>query len=197
MTNIIEFKTLLAQVDAILDQCRPEEPDLGHDAGQAFRPSARHQDLLRQGADEITEGLAAFPLNPHLLRRRAWARAQIATPEGALPELHLAVEDLQLLLELDPNDLTSAIELLQEMHRVGGMPSSAVLKVVSELASRTEDLLIRARILQMRAMLEDGDYTGAQQLYDLTFRCFSDSSKLRRFQSELEATTRGSSPGSA
>ena len=192
MMNVIEFKILLAQVDAMLDQCRPEEPAPGRNATQASGPCVRHQGLLRQAADEITEGLATFPFNPQLLRRRAWARAQIVTSDGVRPEVHLAVEDLQLLLELDPNDFTTAVELLQEMHRAGGMPNSAVLQVASELASRTEDLLIRTRILQMRALLAEGDSASAQQLYDVTFRTFSDSSKLRLFQSELGTAAQGS-----
>ena len=183
MSNVIEFKILLAQVDAILDQCRPGEAVVGHGATEGPGPSARHQDLLRQAVGEITEGLAAFPFNPQLLRRRAWARAHIVTPGGDHPEVHLAVEDLQLLLELDPSDVTTALELLQEMRRSGGMPDSAVVRVASELASCTEDLLIRTRILQMRALLADGDCAGARQLYDATSRSFSDSSKLRAFAS--------------
>lgn len=187
MSNVIEFKILLAQIDAILDQCRPEESALGESVTPTSRESARHQVLLRQATQEITEGLASFPFNAQLLRRRAWARTQMVTPDGAYPELHLAVEDLQLLLEFDPNDLTATMELLQEMHRAGGMPNLAVVQVASELASRTEDLLIRTRILQMRALLAEGDRAAAQQVFDVVASQFSDSSKLRKFRSELKA----------
>lgn len=194
MSNVIEFKVLLAQIDAILDQCRPEESESS--SGQAGRQTpgqnAHHQGLLRQATDEITEGLALFPFNPQLLRRRAWARAHIRTAVGEHPEMHLAVEDLQLLLEFDPNDLSSALELLQDMHQAGGMPVAAIAQVASEVSSRMEDLLIRTRILQMRALLAAGDGLGARQLYDATVRQFSDSSKLRGFKTELQSAAPGS-----
>jgi len=194
MNNIIEFKTLLAQIDAILDQCRPEE---------ATPPVARppspgrlaHQNaLLRQAVEQITEGLALFPFNALLLRRRSWARANIRTADGACPEMHLAVEDLQLLLEFDASDLGSAIDLLQEMDAVRGMPHSTVAEVASELSSRAEDLVIRSRVLHLRALLAAGDSGTAHKLYAKVTRQFSDSSKLRAFRSEIPATGHASLP---
>lgn len=145
-----ELRTLLDRIDEILDAYDPASSDPDAIVREVFRRRAAQNHLLEKAIDLASDGLKRFSDNPELIRRRAFARCRVVTPDDEFPLVEEAEADLRHLLELDPNNLLAAISLLHGMFTFSGLEDVEVAEVAGKLAEGAERLFLSARALQSR-----------------------------------------------
>jgi hypothetical protein len=187
MDSIEDFKALLQQIDSVLDQYNPGELAPDQIVKEIFIERAKQRPLLEKAAQMTTEGLEKYPFNSELLRRRAYARCSIVTPEGIYPEIELAEKDLRLILSFDPDNLKAGLNLLEEMFTYSGMEDSEIAEIAEEFAVRSEKLLLRSRGLQIKAHGYAGDHTKAEEVYEDSIKLFPNSELLKSAKDDADS----------
>jgi len=178
---------LLTTIDDVLESYDPGEPRPDSVARDIIAARARQRPLLEQAIRLATEGLADYPCHPELLRRRAWARCHVVTPDGVYPQLEEAERDLRLMLKLDPDNLPAGLDLLEAMFTHSGMADREVAEVAEELASRAERILLSLRALQIKALGYADEHEKAQQVYDRCIRIFPDAKRLQAAKEDADS----------
>jgi tetratricopeptide (TPR) repeat protein len=179
MSEIAKFKNLLEQIDSLLESLPSVDFSPDRIIGEIFTERAAQRPILEQAIQLATEGLERYPFNTELLRRRAYLRCHILTPDGECPELELAEEELRTILELDPNNLYAGLDLLEAMFTFSGMENKEVAEVAEELATRAESLLLQYRALQIKAFGYAGKHVEAEEVYNRWIKLFPDSESLK------------------
>lgn len=186
MTELDDLVLWVEKLDALLDSYQPGEIVPDKMLGEIFVERAAQRPMLEQVVQLATEGLQRYPYNAELLRRRAYARSLIVTPEGEYPELTLAEGDLRTLLALEPNHLYAGLELLEMMFVFSGMEDGEVAEVAGELGRRAEQVLIGYRALQIKALGYAGESERAEQVYSQWMKVFPDSESLRAAKADVD-----------
>lgn len=187
MSKADDLRELLDEIDDILEDYSPGELRPERIVKDIIAERAAQRPVLERAVELATGGLDHYPLNPELLRRRAWARCRIVTPDGLYPELEAAERDLRLILELDPDNLAVAFDLLDEMFTFSGMADADVAEVSGELAERAAKLLVRLRALQIRALGYAGRHDEAAKLYDESIGMFPLSEDLKSAKADADS----------
>ncbi len=187
MNAIEDFKSLLEQIDALLERYDPGELEPDRIVRELFEERAQQRPLLEEAVSLATEGLNRFPFNSELLRRRAWARAHIVTPNGSYPEIALAVEDLRAILAFDPNNLGGTAALLEDMFTFSGMENSEVAGMAGYLAARAGDVLECCLALQIRSHAYADEHAQAKEVYNKAIIHFPDSEQIQEAKKEAES----------
>lgn len=187
MSEAAEFKTLLEQIDSVLDTYTPGDLSPERVIQDIINERAEQRPILEKAIQLATQGLKRYPFNTELLRRRAYARCRIVTPDGEYPEIQLAEKDLQTVLDLDPNNLYAGLDLLENLFTFSGMEDKDVAEVAWELATRAETLLVGCHALQIRAAGHAGEHAKAQEVYDRWIRVFPDSESLQSAKDDADS----------
>jgi tetratricopeptide (TPR) repeat protein len=187
MSEIERFKTLLEQIDLVLDSYTPRDLSPDRIIQEIIAERAEQRSILEKAIQLATEGLEKYSFNSELLRRRAYARCHIVTPDGEYPELELAEKDLRAILELDPNNLYAGLDLLEEMFTFSGMEDKDVAEVAEEFATRAERLLLNNRALQIKAYGYAGEYTKAEEVYNHWIKLFPESESLKAAKDDADS----------
>ncbi|MHC4865611.1 MAG: hypothetical protein ACYTEX_16110 [Planctomycetota bacterium] len=186
MTEVKRLKVLLDKIDNVLRSYDPGEPRPDQIIGEIIKERASQRPTFEEAIQLATEGLRQYPYNSELLRRRAFARCLIITPEGEHPELEAAEEDLRMILELDANNLCGVFELLDAMFSHSAMEDDRVAEVAGELASRTQTLLLQVRALQIKALGYADKHDEADRVYKRWIELFPKSEYLKSAREQAD-----------
>ncbi len=146
------FDALLARLDELIARHDGVHP-AGRGNASASLSDAARLGLLVEVVEKATEGLERFPRNGELLRRRAYALCRLAPPGTGDARVADAQEDLQCALQFEPTNLRLALDLLGELFAFDGLQDDEVADVAEALAEQSEQLMLEARALQVRALL--------------------------------------------
>jgi tetratricopeptide (TPR) repeat protein len=182
-----EFKILLEEIDSVLERYTIGDLSPNRVAREIIRERAEQRPILEKAIQLATEGLKRYPFNTELLRRRAYARCHIVTPDGEYPEIQKAEEDLWTILDLDPNNLYAAFDLLENLFTSSGMEDKDVAEVARELATKTETLLLGYQALQIKAFGYAGEHAKAEEVYNRWIRVFPDSESLKSAKDDADS----------
>jgi tetratricopeptide (TPR) repeat protein len=191
MSDLENFEILLNEIDVLLESYNPGELAPDRVVSEIFAERAKQRPIFEKVVQLTTSGLEKYPYNSELLRRRAYARCRIVTPDGEYPELELAEKDLRTILKLDPNNLRAGFELLEVMFTFSGMDDKEVAEVAGEFAERSERLLLKNLTLQIKALGYAGEYTKAEEVYRRWIKLFPDSDLLNSAKSDLDSVNPG------
>lgn len=173
-----ELKRVLQSIDALLDTYAPAELDLDRLVGDTIVERSSQRPALERVVAMATEALEKYPFSPELLCRRALAKIYIVTPDGEYPLVKSAEQDYRLLLDLNPNNLVVAAELLETLFTFSGLKDSEVVQIAADLASRAEQLLLQLRALQIKALGYSGQHDEAEKLYQASSALYPESEVL-------------------
>ena len=190
MSEVPEFKTLLDQIETVLESYNSGDLSPDRVIQEIINERAEQRPILEKAVQLATEGLERYPFNTELLRRRAYARCHIVTPNGEYPEIQLAEKDLQTILDLDPNNLYAALDLLENLFTFSGMEDKDVAEVARELATRTESLLLGYQALRIKALGYAGEHAKAEEVYNQWIRVFPDSESLISAKDDADSMKR-------
>ncbi len=179
MDDADNLRKLLDDIDHILESYDPGELDPDRVLADILTQRADQRPVLDKAVELATEGLKAYPFNPELLRRRAWARCCIVTSQGEHPEIEAAEQDLRTILKLDPYNLKAGFQLLDAMFTFSAMEDSDVAEVAAEFAERAESILLDLRALQIIALGYADEHAEADELFSHWISLFPDSESLR------------------
>lgn len=186
MPEFTKFTELLKQIDVTLDRYNPGKISPDKVLGEIIAERAKQRPTLEKAIQLASEGLTRYPFNAELLRRRAFARCRVVTPEGNYPELDAAEEDLRMILEYDPNNLYAALDLLEIMFTFSGMKDSDLAEVADKLAPRAEKLLLGFRSLQIKALSHAGKNVQVDEVYERWSKLFPESTILQSAKEDAE-----------
>lgn len=174
-----ELETILRSIDELLDSYEPGVLDPDRMVGDVFAERASQRPTLENAIAIATEALERFPFHPELVRRRAIARTFVVTPDGEYPHLEAAEADFRLLLDLDPNNLVAAKDLLDALFTFSGLEDSEVAEIADTLASKAEGLFLELRALQVKALGYAHQHKQAEELYRAWSGRFPDAEVLQ------------------
>jgi len=187
MSELEDFTNLLNEIDTLIQSYNPGELAPDRIVGEIFAERAKQRPTLEKAVQLATDGLEKYPYNTELLRRRAYARRHIVTPEGEYPELELAEKDLRTVLDFDPNNLYAGLDLLEAMFTFSGMEDKDVAEVAQEFAAKSERLLLYNRALQIRALGYAGEHSKAKEVYNEWIKLFPDSELLKSAKDDADS----------
>lgn len=179
MQSIGEFRQLIEGIDKVLDSYDPGELAPDKVIREILIHRANQKAILEKVIQLATDGLEKYPFNTELLRRRAFAKCRIVTPDGEFPELESAELDLRMILEYDPNNLYAATDLIEEMFTFSGMDDTEIADIAETFAERAEKLLIKLRALQIKALGHSDNHDKAEEVYLNWIRLFPESEILK------------------
>lgn len=187
MSDLENFEVLLNEIDALLESYNPGELTPDRVVNEIFAERAKQRPTLERVVQLTTSALEKYPYNSELLRRRAWARCHIVTPDGEYPGLELAEKDLQTILKLDPNNLQAGFELIEAMFTFSGMDDIDVAEVAEEFAERSKRLLLNNLALQIKALGYAGEHAKAAEVYGRWIKLFPDSDLLNSAKNAIDS----------
>lgn len=173
-----EFDALLAEIDELI--VRHEAATQSCSRG----PVETSSRMLAEVVAKATEGLARFPRNGELLRRRAYATCRLSADQNL--RLLEAQEDLQEALQYEPTNLRLALDLMGELFAFDGLEDDEVARVAGALADQAEQLMLEARALQIRALLFAERTGEAADLTETWQGRYPDSDELKEAVNEFE-----------
>lgn len=178
MSELHHLQSLMTEIDSLLDSYQPGVLEPDRILRDIVAERAAQRPALERVVQLATDGLAKFPFNAELLRRRALARSLIVTPEMSYPEIELAEQDLRTILEVDPNNVHAAVDLLSAMFTFSAMEDEEVAKLAEFCATKAESVLVQAVALQIKALGYAGEYAASKDLYDRWIHRFPESETL-------------------
>lgn len=187
MSQLDRFVSLLAEIDSLLDSYHPGSIEPDRILGDIFAERSLQRPMLEKVVELATEGLEKFPFNAELLRRRAFARSRIVTPDMSYTELELAEQDLRSVLKVEPNNLHAAFDLLDVLFTFSGMEDDEVAELAGSCATKAESILLHIVALQIKALGHAGDHVASQTVYDLWNQRFPESEALQTAKADADS----------
>jgi tetratricopeptide (TPR) repeat protein len=187
MSELKDFIKLIEEIESLLDSYDPGELTPDKIIGEIFKERAKQRPILEKAVQLASEGLEKYPFNAVLLRMRATARCWIVTPEGEFPELEMAEQDLQTILEFDPNNLKTGFELLDMLFTFSGMEDKDVAEVAQKFAAMAEELLLHNLALQIKALGYANEHSNAEEVYNRWIKLFPDSEVLKSAKADSDS----------
>ena len=160
-----ELQHILESIDTLLDSYEPGELDPDRLVREVFAQRASQRPTLEKVVVIATEALEKYTFNSELVRRRAFAKTLIVTPDGEYPFLESADADYRLLLDLNPSDFFTTAELLEVIFTFSRLEDSEVAQIADDAASKAEKMLLNLRGLQIKALGYADQHSEAEQLY--------------------------------
>lgn len=179
MREEIKFKRLLDKIDLLLEQYESGELHPEKRLNEILLERSNQRPLLEKTIKMITEGLKKYPFNTELLRRRAFAKFRIVTPNGEFPFLAEAEEDLRIILKISPNDLYSGFDLINEMSTFSFMEDIEIAEMAEEFANLAKNLMISSLALQIKSLIYADKNNIANEVYNKWIKIFPDSDLLK------------------
>ncbi|MGH9755085.1 MAG: hypothetical protein ACREA2_20090 [Blastocatellia bacterium] len=187
MSELKDLIKLIEEIESILDSYDPGELAPDKIIGEIFKERAKQRPIMEKAVQLATEGLEKYPFNAVLLRMRAFARCRIVTPEGEFPQLELAEQDLQTILDVDPDNLKTGFELLDMLFTFSGMKDKDVAEVAQKFASMAEELLLHNLALQIKALGYAREHNNAEEVYNQWIKRFPDSDVLKDAKADSDS----------
>ncbi len=185
MKTLKEFKDLLDKIDALLESYDPGELEGDKLVREIFVERASQRPIFEEAISLATEGLESFPFNPELLRRRSYAYSRVVTEEAEFPYLDEAEEDLRAILEFNPGDLTTLLDLLSDMFTYSAMEDEEIAKLAGSLAKDAERVLLCFRALQIEAFDNAEKHLEALAVLETWSKIFPKSRELKAAKANL------------
>ena len=187
MDSIKTLKDILSKIDKKLDSYDQGALEPDEMVQKVFEHRAQQSPVLYSAIADCNTALEKYLFNSELLRRRAFLRTLIVTPDGEYPELEQAKEDLDLLIDLDPNNLYAFLDLLEAMFTFSGIEDSDVANMAEELAESSKNLMLHFKALQIKALAYADRNSESDSVFNDIIRLYPDCTSLINAKADADS----------